>query len=86
MDSYGGERIGQGRENARVFLKENIAVRDKLEVALRKALGLLPVAQAGSSNGTAPAEKTASAEKPAPTAHAAAAGAAGAAARPRPTR
>jgi recombination protein RecA len=88
--SYGGERIGQGRENARIFLKENIAVRDKLEVALRKALGLLPVAQAGSSNGTAPAEKTASAEKPVektgPAAHAAAAGAAGAAARPRPTR
>ena len=39
--SYGTERMGQGRENSRVFLKENIAVRDKLEAALRKNLGLL---------------------------------------------
>ena len=54
--SYGGERIGQGRENARVFLKENIAIRDKIEVALRKQLGLVPQAQAG-TNGAAPAEK-----------------------------
>jgi recombination protein RecA len=38
--SYGGERIGQGRENARAFLKENTEVRDKLEVELRTALGL----------------------------------------------
>jgi recombination protein RecA len=87
--SYGGERIGQGRENARLFLKENVAVRDKLEMALRKALGLLAIPQAGSSNGTAPTEK-AVAEKPmekaGPAAHAAAAGAAGAVARPRPTR
>jgi recombination protein RecA len=38
--SYKGERIGQGRENARAYLKENPAVRDKLEVELRAALGL----------------------------------------------
>ncbi|HEY2462090.1 MAG TPA: recombinase RecA [Candidatus Acidoferrum sp.] len=36
--SYGGERLGQGRENARVFLKENKDVRNKLEAALRKKL------------------------------------------------
>ncbi|MGB8474706.1 MAG: recombinase RecA [Candidatus Acidiferrum sp.] len=36
--SYGGERMGQGRENARVFLKENKDIRDKLENALRKKL------------------------------------------------
>jgi recombination protein RecA len=82
--SYGGERIGQGRENARIFLKENVAVRDKLELALRKALGLLAIPQAGSNNGTASVEKSAPAEKPAPAAHAAAAGATGANARPRP--
>src|SRR6201997_4696598 len=34
--SFGGERMGQGRENARVFLKENKDIRDKLETALRK--------------------------------------------------
>jgi recombination protein RecA len=44
--SYGGERIGQGRENARVFLKEHGDVRTKIEAALRKKLGLpVPGAQ-----------------------------------------
>ncbi len=38
--SFGGERLGQGRENARVFLKENPDVREKLDIAVRKALGL----------------------------------------------
>ncbi len=38
--SYKGERIGQGRENARTYLKENPAVRDKLDVELRAVLGL----------------------------------------------
>ena len=38
--SYDDERIGQGRENAKQFLRENTDVRDKLEVALRAALGL----------------------------------------------
>jgi recombination protein RecA len=82
--SYGTERIGQGRENARLFLKENTDVRDKLEVALRKHLGLLPV-QNPASNGAALAEKAAVPEKGAPAAHAAAAGA-GNAQRPRPSR
>jgi len=44
--SFGGERIGQGRENARVFLKEHTDIRDKLETALRKKMGLpTPAAQ-----------------------------------------
>jgi recombination protein RecA len=38
--AYRGERIGQGRENARLFLKENRDVREKLETELRAALGL----------------------------------------------
>src|SRR6202008_2485990 len=38
--SFGGERMGQGRENARVFLKENKDIREKLEGALRKKLGI----------------------------------------------
>jgi len=38
--SFGGERLGQGRENARLFLKENTDIRDKIETALRKQLGL----------------------------------------------
>jgi len=36
--SFGGERMGQGRDNARVFLKENADIREKLENALRKKL------------------------------------------------
>src|ERR1700686_1194695 len=38
--SYKGERIGQGRENARQFLKDNPEVFKKLDAELRKALGL----------------------------------------------
>jgi recombination protein RecA len=49
--SYKGERIGQGRENARQFLKDNPDTRQALDTELRKALGLIrpePV------NGAAP--------------------------------
>jgi recombination protein RecA len=45
--SFGGERMGQGRENARVFLKENKDIREKLETALRKKL---EIAQPGNSS------------------------------------
>jgi recombination protein RecA len=38
--SYKGERIGQGRENARAFLKENKDVLKKIEAEVRKGLGL----------------------------------------------
>jgi len=40
--SYKGERIGQGRENARQFLKDNVETFTKLEVEVRKHLGLTP--------------------------------------------
>ncbi|HLH42891.1 MAG TPA: recombinase RecA [Bryobacteraceae bacterium] len=39
--SYKGERIGQGRENAKQFLKDNADVRKKIDVELRKALGMI---------------------------------------------
>ena len=39
--SYKGERIGQGRENARQFLKDNKDVMTKLDIEVRKALGLI---------------------------------------------
>jgi recombination protein RecA len=38
--SYKGERLGQGRENARVFLRDNREIREKIEHDLRKNLGL----------------------------------------------
>jgi recombination protein RecA len=40
--SYKNERIGQGRENARQFLKENKETLAKLEAEVRKTLGLTP--------------------------------------------
>jgi recombination protein RecA len=50
--SFGGERMGQGRENARVFLKENKDIRDKLETALRKKLDIaLPGNPSATSTG-----------------------------------
>ncbi len=44
--SYGGERMGQGRENARVFLKEHKDIREKIENALRKKMGISSANQA----------------------------------------
>ncbi len=56
--SYKGERIGQGRENARMFLKENADFRGKIENDVRKALGL-PVAGAEENGkGAQPAESS----------------------------
>jgi len=39
--SYKGDRIGQGRENARQFLKDNPDIRQSVDSDLRKALGLV---------------------------------------------
>jgi recombination protein RecA len=39
--SYDSVRIGQGRENAKVFLKENPDVANKIEAAVRQNAGLL---------------------------------------------
>ena len=38
--SYGDERIGQGRENAKTFLKENARVANEIEDKIRAAHGL----------------------------------------------
>jgi recombination protein RecA len=43
--SYKGERVGQGRENAKQFLKENKDITAKIEAEVRKALGLVSVAE-----------------------------------------
>ena len=62
--SFGGERMGQGRENARVFLKENKDIREKIENTLRKKLeipvsGAQNTAASSGANGHAnlPTEK-----------------------------
>ena len=54
--SYKGERIGQGRENAKQFLKDNADIRQQLDVDVRKALGLIKPEQAV-NGGAAPPVK-----------------------------
>jgi recombination protein RecA len=81
--SFGGERMGQGRENARIFLKENKDIRDKLENTLRKKLeipmpGHSNAAPPGTNGHAAPAQS----EKPPMKATAAVAGADASKARP----
>src|SRR3974377_564675 len=44
--SYKGDRIGQGRENARQFLKDNPDIRKRIDTELRIALGLAKTAEA----------------------------------------
>jgi recombination protein RecA len=39
--SYGGDRIGQGRENAKVYLKEHPAIMGELETKIKQAYGLI---------------------------------------------
>jgi recombination protein RecA len=40
--SYSGERLGQGRENVKQFLKDNPATYQAIDERLRKELGLAP--------------------------------------------
>ncbi len=42
--SYGKERIGQGRDNARQYMKDNPEIADELETRIREAEGIIPVA------------------------------------------
>ena len=61
--SYKGERLGQGRDNAKNTLRDNPAMRDKIEAEVRAALGIgKPQAAAGAA-----AAADAPAPAPAPT-------------------
>jgi recombination protein RecA len=63
--SYKGDRIGQGRENARQFLKDNPDIRQGLDTELRKALGLIKPEQTVAAEAPAPSVPPASG-KPVP--------------------
>ena len=78
--SFGEERLGQGRENTRMFLKEHDDIRHKIEakllpqlglkVAMPNSAGFTPPPVNGTSNGDAPrangaAAPAAAASKPA---------------------
>jgi len=59
--SYKGDRVGQGRENAKQFLKDNKDITAKIEAEVRKALGLISVedkAQAAVANAEASPHST----------------------------
>ncbi len=60
--SYGGERIGQGRENVRSFLKDNKDVFARMDAQLRQKLGIVspgasPEVPAVPVNGSAVAQE-----------------------------
>jgi recombination protein RecA len=84
--SFSGERLGQGRENARLFLKEHTDIRGKIENALRKKMNI-PIP--GAVNGNAGPATSAEKAQEKPTVQAAAAASAAnsmAAAKPRPAK
>jgi recombination protein RecA len=61
--SYSGERIGQGRENARDFLRANPMIADEIEAKLRAKLAVKPVA---ATAGAAEAEEETETAEPPP--------------------
>jgi recombination protein RecA len=42
--SYGKERIGQGRENAKLFLKDHPEMADEIEASVKEFLGIASAA------------------------------------------
>ncbi|HSB14065.1 MAG TPA: recombinase RecA [Bryobacteraceae bacterium] len=59
--SYKSERIGQGRENARQFLRDNVDICQKVDAELRKILGLVR-----EEKGAAPSPEPQPQSKPVP--------------------
>ncbi len=50
--AYNGEKVGQGRENAKAFLAENIAIRDEIDSKVREKLGLSEAADNGNASAS----------------------------------
>ena len=64
--SYKGDRIGQGRENARQFLKDNPDIRQSVDTELRKTLGLVKTEPQAAGPASPVPEPAAAAAKAAP--------------------
>jgi len=47
--SYQGQRIGQGRENAKMFLKDNLPLMTEVEEKVKGVLGISAIAEDGSA-------------------------------------
>ncbi|NLY30750.1 MAG: recombinase RecA [Firmicutes bacterium] len=55
--SYGDIRLGQGRENAKEYLKQNPELCQEVEDRIRAAVGLVPAAQDGQQDEAAQQDK-----------------------------
>ena len=60
--NYGEVRLGQGRENSKQFLRDNLDLADEIENQLREKLGLPPLKGADSSKIEAASETAKTAE------------------------
>ncbi len=70
--SYGDQRIGQGRENAKLFLRDNQELGDDVERKVREAVGLahtpeVPAEQQAADSGNTPAKLPAKTPAKTPT-------------------
>src|SRR5216110_321703 len=54
--AYGKERIGQGRENAKLYLKDHPDLAAEVEAKVKEHLGVKPVAVAADEEASAPEE------------------------------
>ncbi|MPR08114.1 recombinase RecA [Microvirga tunisiensis] len=57
--SYDSQRLGQGRENAKAFLKENTGIASEIEARIRQNAGLLIDALQANDTADAPADDAA---------------------------
>ena len=57
--SFAGERLGQGRETARLFLKEHPDVRQRMDAAVREKIGLAGIAGGAKPPVSQPAQAAA---------------------------
>jgi recombination protein RecA len=60
--SFGGERLGQGRDNARTFLKEHPEIRQRIDLGLREKIGLPKPEPVGAKPAAAEAARSAAAQ------------------------
>ena len=54
--SYGSDRLGQGRENAKRFLEENPEICDKITIGVKEKLAMTPAPAGKQSDDEAPEE------------------------------
>jgi recombination protein RecA len=57
--SYDSQRLGQGRENAKIFLKDNPEIAAEIEGKIRQNAGLLMDALQANDTADAPADDAA---------------------------